>query len=62
MKDKDLLKALEHAIKIIEMYQYDIKHLQDYIDKKNSIDGFCQGTIYKDAIADIEKLSKLNGK
>lgn len=54
---KKLLKALKYAINIIEMYEADTKNLKDYIDKNYSIDGFCQGTIYRSAIKDIKKIA-----
>lgn len=49
---KNLTNALEHAIKIIESYQLDIR-IDGYANK-----GFCQGIIYKKALQDIENLRK----
>ena len=50
-----LEKALNYAVEIIESYELDCRNLKDYL-KKNSIEGFCQGTIYKDALNDIKKI------
>ena len=49
------LKALNHAINIIEMYETDTKDLKGYLKDGYDIEGFCQGTIYKTAIKDIKK-------
>ncbi len=51
---KKLKKALGHAIMIIENYEMDIRDSSwtgvDLVKK-----GFCQGSVYKEAISDIEK-------
>ena len=53
--DQKLKEALDYAIKIIESYEFDVKNLKDYISEGHSIEGFCQGIIYKEAIRDIKK-------
>ena len=56
MNSKKLLKALEYAIKIIECYELDCRDLKGYL-KENSVEGFCQGSIYKKAIKRIKKIA-----
>lgn len=51
-KTKQLQEALGHAIRIIESYQFDIQHSQwTGIDLVGI--GFCQGEVYRNALADI---------
>lgn len=52
-------KALGHAIGIISSYEYDCKHLKEYL-KHNNPSGFCQGSIYKNAIHDINLFLNIN--
>jgi len=57
MKNKDdniknLKKALDYAIEIIEAYEYDCKHLDEYL-RDNDPKGFCQGKVYKNALTRI---------
>lgn len=51
MVNERISKALKYSISIIENYQMDIRNREDLIK-----DGFCQGIIYKNAVADIYKI------
>lgn len=62
LNSKNLLKALEYAIRVIENYQMDIQGLKKYLDEGNNIEGFCQGSVYGEAISDIKKLAGLEKK
>jgi hypothetical protein len=57
-------KALNYAIKIIQAYQNEIENSQKYKpleDVPNLKDlGFCQGSIFREAIKDITDLIKEN--
>jgi len=49
-----LKEALKYAIRIIESYEMDIRNSEwTGISLKGK--GFCQGTIYTEAIADIKR-------
>jgi len=49
---QNLINALDYAIGIIENYEADCRNLKNHIN----IVGFCQGSIYKNAISDILKI------
>jgi len=51
-KITQLEEALSVAINIIESYQADIRERKDLMDE-----GFCQGTVYSEAISDIKKIA-----
>lgn len=56
-KSRNLLEALEYAIKVIENYELDCRNLSSYIKDGYSIKGFCQGRIYKEAIGDTKRIA-----
>lgn len=43
---EQLVDALEWALMIIDSYELDCRHLNEYL-KENDPEGFCQGSIYK---------------
>lgn len=55
-ENKKVLKQLDYAKKIIGSYQSDCKNLPKYLGESNDPKGFCQGKIYKEALADISKI------
>jgi len=57
MNSKKSLKALEYAIDIIESYELSCRDLEGYIKKGYDIEGFCQGSIFKNAIKRIKKIA-----
>jgi hypothetical protein len=59
-KENERLKdALELAILVIENYQMDISNYS-FMDSGETLEsiGFCQGSIYKNAIQNIKKIVK----
>jgi len=54
--ENNLEKALEYAIEIIEAYELECRDLEGYIKEGHDIEGFCQGSIFKNAIKRIKKL------
>jgi len=59
MKNKKLLEALKYAISIIENYGADCRGLERYIKDGGDIKGFCQGSIYRDAVKDIKEIAEI---
>lgn len=55
VKEENYYKALKHAINVIESYEADIKDIN--LKGGLGMTGFCQGTIYKEAIKDIRKIA-----
>lgn len=56
---KDIEAALKYAIKIIESYQMDINNSESFskdLNLKNI--GFCQGSIYTNALNTIDRIKK----
>ena len=53
-----LAEALGYAVSIIESYEMDIRNAKDIIGIDLIEKGFCQGTIYKNAIKKIEKTER----
>jgi len=51
-EDDPVIKALNHAIAVIESYQLDIRN-SEWTGVNLREKGFCQGTIYRYAISDI---------
>ena len=54
MTKENIQIALDHAILIIENYEMDIHNLFTYLETQNH--GFCQGTMYKNALERIQKI------
>ena len=52
MEESKLLDALTYAIGVIESYQLDIN---DMITKGILREGFCQGSLYINAVSDIKR-------
>jgi hypothetical protein len=48
--------ALGFAVEIINSYEMDCQRLPQYLADGNDPAGFCKGHIYRDALADIERL------
>jgi hypothetical protein len=52
--DAEALKhGLDFAIRIIGSYERDARHIGDYLKNSPNGDGFCQGEVYREAVADI---------
>ncbi len=49
-------KALDHAILVIENYEMDVTNLLKHPGMAEICGGFCQGTIYKNALERIQKI------
>lgn len=58
--DERLAAALRLALSVIESYQLDIRNAKETIGVDLVGKGFCQGTVYKEAEADI--MAALKGK
>ncbi|OQX02663.1 MAG: hypothetical protein BWK80_57425 [Desulfobacteraceae bacterium IS3] len=54
-ENKNIKKALDYAVKIIENYQFDIKNSKQFGVDLISL-GFCQGEIYRNAVSDINRI------
>jgi len=57
----NLVYALKHATSIIESYELDIRNSEEVIDINLVDKGFCQGSIYKNALENINNIIE-NGK
>ena len=53
----NLEKTLDYAINIIENYEMDIRNMKSYFKGDLNKTGFCQGSIYRDAVKDIKKMA-----
>lgn len=52
--DPVALKAgLKYALKLIGSYEMDCRNIEDYVTPQNMGRGFCQGSIYREGVADI---------
>ena len=53
-----LINALKHAIDVIEAYQGEIRCYDDdrYAGQTLAEEGFCQGTMFKNAVPTINKI------
>lgn len=52
----NLVEALKHAVSIIESYELDIRNSKETAGVDLLELGFCQGSIYKTAVEDINKM------
>lgn len=60
-REAGLRNALGYAISIIESYQLDIQDSQKLVGVDLAALGFCQGTIYREAIDDIREIQENAG-
>lgn len=51
------LRAIEYAKRIIESYQLDLRHSHEFAGVDLVEKGFCQGVVYRDAIATIDRIA-----
>lgn len=54
-REATVRQALDYAIQIIESYEFDIRHSRAWTGVDLMSLGFCQGIIYREAVADIKR-------
>jgi hypothetical protein len=48
-----LKRGLRKALQIIGSYELDCRSIEDYVTAENMGRGFCQGEVYREAVADV---------
>ena len=49
-------RALTYAKRIIESYELDLRHSHERVGVDLVAQGFCQGTVYREALSTIHRL------